>query len=193
MVLIKLDQHDPRRPASLQGDIYVCVCGWFVCLDAAAVFCWPCLYARIHMCVYMAERWRFLPLTCTTLLVFVNWSLLATLLNGFFIPMKIQHFLWERWTSFVKSRFPVLFFSLLHPSHMDLAGFRICRVIAKFIPRSSSAPTYRLMGSLSTLAVEEKNGLKAQPSILGFCRDKSKWVLCRGIESDLPSRTGPQS
>lgn len=193
MVLIKLDQHDPRRPVSLQGDIYVYVRGWFVWLDAAAVFCWPCLYARIHVCVYMTERWRFLPLTCTTLLVFVNWSLLATLLNGFFIPMKIQHFLRERWTGFVKSGFPVFLFSLLHPSHVDLAGFRICRVIAKFIPWSSSALTYRLMGSPSTLAVEEKNDLKAQPSLLGFCRDKSNWVLCRDIESDLPSKTGPQS
>lgn len=56
MVLIKLDQHDPRRPASLQGDIYVYVRGWFVWLGAAAVFCWPCLYARIHRCVYMTER-----------------------------------------------------------------------------------------------------------------------------------------
>lgn len=120
MVLIKLGQHDPRRLASLQGDIYVYVRGGLFGWVAAAVFCWPCLYARIHMCVCMTERWQFLPLTCTTLLVFVNWSLLVTLLNGFFIPMKIQHFLREPWTSFLKSGFPLFLFSLLHPSHMDL-------------------------------------------------------------------------
>lgn len=171
MVLIKLDQHDPRRPASLQGDIYVYVRGWFVWLGAAAVFCWPCLYARIHRCVYMAERWRFLPLTCTTLLVFINGSLLTTLLNGFFIPMKIQHFLREPWKSgFFKSLvFRFFSFHFCIPAIWTWAGFRICRVIAKFISRSSSALTADPWAVF--LHLQEKNGLKAQPSILGFCRD----------------------
>lgn len=195
MMLIKLGQHDLRSPVSLQGDIYMYVHGGLFGWMAAAIFCWLRLYARVHMCVYMTERWPFLPLTCTTLLAFVNWSLLATLLNGFFIPMKIQHFLREPWTIIVslKSGFPffIFLFSLLHPSHMDLGRLLDLQSDCKIhftIKFCSHVETHGQ--SFYTCSGREK---WIQPSILGFCRDKTKWVLCRDIESDLPSGTDPQS
>lgn len=162
------------------------------------LFAWKAVlivyWGWVNECVCVYDKRGFLPLTCTTLLVFENWLLSVSVSKGFFVPLKTWQFQGQPWiTGFLKTPVsvlaslptstPQLYIPRKVLSYLDSGscktGKRWHLVIHSIIRLWSPLETHGMV--FPNLQWRRKN-LKTQLCILGFCRDRAKWRMSRGVE-----------